>query len=455
MSAATGFKHAGTFERGVHPPERKGYSENESIEILPTPEKVDVPILQNIGAPCEPIVKSKQEVVFGEKIARGKGFVSAPIFSPINGKVQKLSVVTLPNGRHVSSIPIRAQGDQISLRELREIFLGGVWPNRGIETIDPEVIRRQIAEAGIVGLGGAAFPTHVKYAPNEKKPIDTVLINGCECEPYLTSDTRLMIECPEAVVTGALLVKHAAGAKRIVIGLEDNKPEAIKAMQRAAGGSGMEVAVLPTKYPQGSEKQLIMAILKRAVPLGGLPLDVGVAVTNVGTAHAMAAAVIRGRPLTHRIVCVTGAGIRRPRNLLAPIGAPARDLIAACGGFTEDAVRMIAGGPMMGFAFTDLNTPVTKGTSGFTVLSAAELKQTEETNCVRCGRCVDVCPMNLVPTKLALASRNKDVDLLERYSAPGCFECGCCAYICPANLPIVQLVRTGKAMVMAARKKAG
>ena len=300
---------------------------------------------------------------------------------------------------------------------------------------------------------GAAFPAHVKYTPNDDKPVDTVLINGCECEPYLTPDYRVMLEGTQAVIAGAILAGRAAGARDIIIGIEDNKPEAVKVLRHAAQGTDVQIAVLKTKYPQGSEKQLIMAVLKREVPLGGLPLDVGVAVSNVGTAAAIARAVMRGKPLTHRVVSVTGSGIRNPKNLLVPIGISYRELIDYCGGLKEDAARIISGGPMMGFAFANLDAPVTKGTSAMTVLTAEDVRKAEETACIRCGRCVDACPMNLVPTKIALASRAKDVDLAQAYHIMACFECGSCAFTCPASIPLVQLVRTGKAQVIASQRK--
>jgi electron transport complex protein RnfC len=279
--------------------------------------------------------------------------------------------------------------------------------------------------------------------------VHTLIVNGCECEPYLTSDYRLMVQAPRPIVTGALLAARSLGAERIAIGVEDNKLDAVVALQRAAAGTGIQVAVLKTKYPQGSEKQLIMAVLGRKVPLGGLPLDVGVVIVNVATAASIARAVIRQKPLTHRVVSVTGEGISNPKNVLAPVGARIQALIEFCGGFTPDAARMVAGGPMMGFSFTDLNTPVTKGTSGVTVLTEKDIRKAEETNCVRCGRCVNACPMNLVPTKLALACRARDLELAQRYHIMACFECGSCAYTCPASLPIVQLVRTGKALLAA------
>jgi electron transport complex protein RnfC len=283
----------------------------------------------------------------------------------------------------------------------------------------------------------------------EERPVHTLVINGCECEPYLTADHRLMLEAPEAVVAGALLAARSLQAENIFIGVEDNKPEAIQALGRACSGTGIVVAPLKTKYPQGSEKHLIYAVTRRQVPLGGLPLDIGVAIGNVGTMAAVAQALFCGSTLTHRVVSVTGGGITQPKNLYAPIGVPFGQLIRLCGGLTPEAARMVAGGPMMGFAFTDLETPVTKGTSGLTILTKQDVRAVQETHCIRCGRCVDACPMGLVPTKLALAARNRNPSLLGRYHVTACFECGCCAYVCPAKLPIVQLIRAGKSMTAA------
>jgi len=447
------FGGSGTFKHGVHPPERKHLSEDLPIEVVPSPKQVLLPMLQHVGAPGVPVVKAKDMVAFGDMVCKSGGFVSAPLHAPIAGKILKSAVTTLPNGRHVQVIPIKADGEQLEGQALMDEILGGEWPLDALTQYDRQTITEAIANAGIVGLGGAAFPAHVKYTPNDEKPIDTVLINGCECEPYLTPDYRVMLEGTQAVVAGAILAGRAAGARDIIIGVEDNKPEAIKVLKQAAQGTDVKIAVLKTKYPQGSEKQLIMAVLKREVPLGGLPLDVGVAVSNVGTAAAIARAVLRGKPLTHRVVSITGSGIRNPKNLLVPIGISYRELIEYCGGLTVDAARIISGGPMMGFAFANLDAPVTKGTSAMTALTAEDVRKAEETACIRCGRCVDACPMNLVPTKIALASRAKDVDLAQAYHIMACFECGSCAFTCPASIPLVQLVRTGKAQVIASQRK--
>lgn len=376
--------------------------------------------------------------------------MSAPIHASISGKAQKAVQVTLPTGRRIPAVPIVAEeGGQSTGEALFEELTGDDWDFAAIKTKDPQDIVDTVNQAGIVGLGGAAFPAHVKLTQNEEKPVDTLLINGCECEPYLTSDYRLMLEAPKAIVAGALAAARAAGAGNIVIAIEDNKPSAIRVMGDAARGTGITIASLPTKYPQGSEKHLIVAVTGRQVPPGALPLDVGVVVSNVGTAAAMAMAVLKDKPLTHRVICVTGSGIRRPKNLLVPIGTSYRKLVEYCGGMTVDAARVVSGGPMMGFAFTDLDLPVTKGTSGITILSRQDVKKATETACVRCGRCVDVCPMNLVPTKLAIAARNQAPDVSEKYHIMSCIECGCCAYTCPASLPLVQLIRIGKAQVAA------
>jgi Na+-translocating ferredoxin:NAD+ oxidoreductase subunit C len=437
---------SGTFARGVHPPERKNFAAKAPIEVIDRPEEVVIPLVQHIGAPCEPVVKAKQEVAFGDVVAKGKAFVSAALHTPVSGVVKKPAVTTLPNGRHMKAVVVKAADGSNEGESVFNELCNGDWSAEDVGKYRPQQILEAIRDAGLVGLGGAAFPTHVKLSPNEKNVVDTVLINGCECEPYLTCDYRLMIEAPDPVITGALLAARAAGAKSVFIGVEDNKPEAVAALKKAADGTGITIAVLKTKYPQGSEKQLIKAIVNREVPVGSLPLNVGVVVMNVATATAVSRAVFKNRPLTHRVICVTGGGIQTPKNVFAPNGITYRALIDFCGGLRPDAARVISGGPMMGFSFTNLDTPVTKGTSGVTVLTEKDVKKEAETACVRCGRCVDACPMNLVPTKCALSARQKDVSLALKYHIMACFECGSCAYVCPANIPLVQLIRTGKSL---------
>jgi len=437
-----------TFARGVHPPEEKQLAEAMPIEVFPTPAEVLIPLLQHLGSPCEPVVENKQEVKLGDRIGEATGFISSPVHASIDGKVAKEKKATLPNGRHVRVIPIKAAAEQsLEGRALYDDIFGGEWPTGDLERFAPEEISKAALEAGIVGLGGAAFPSHVKLQRNEETPIEYLLINGCECEPYLTADYRIMLEAPGAIVTGALLARHATGAREVIIGIEDNKPQAVAALEAAAEGTGIQVRTLKTKYPQGAERQLSTALVGREVPTLGLPLHVGVVVHNVGTIAAVARAVLRGSPLTHRVVTVTGAGIREPKNLLVPIGTSYGELIEYCGGMTDDAARVVAGGPMMGFTAGSLEAPITKGTSGVTVLTRDDVRRAAETTCVRCGRCVDACPLHLVPTKIALAARAGNEEVARRYHLQACVECGCCAYVCPASIPLVQLIRVGKIML--------
>ena len=437
-----------TFPRGIHPRENKHFSSEMAIEVLPTPESLLMPLLQHIGAVCDEAVKPRSALTMNDLVGNATGFISSPIHVGLDGKTALTGKATLPNGRRVPAIPIKVNKEQaLEGQDLFEDMFGGEWPVQGLEQYDPLTIANAAQEAGLVGLGGAAFPTHVKLRRNSEKPIHTLLINGAECEPFLTSDYRLMLEANAAIITGTLLAQHATGAEQAIICIEDNKPQAIEAMTKAVSGTGIRVQVLMTKYPQGGEKQLIQAVLKRETPTGGLPLDIGVVVMNVSSAVALARAVIRKKPLTHRVVTVTGPGIKNPKNILAPVGVPLQDLIDFCGGFTAEKVRVIFGGPMMGFAVGSLETPLTKGTGGITVLLEEDVKQADETACIRCGRCVDVCPQRLVPTKLGLASRASNKELARRYHISACMECGCCAYACPASIPLVQLIRMGKVLV--------
>ena len=442
-----GFPGSGTFKHGIHPPENKGLSEDSKVEVMDTPKMVVIPLLQHVGAPCKQIVEPKQEVKHGEMIGTGKPFISTSAHSPVSGIVKNNSVVTLPNGRHLPAITIKSSDeDQLDPVALWQEITSGDWP-KDVSGYDPGSFSNIIKDSGIVGLGGAAFPTHVKFIKNEEKPIDLLLINGCECEPYLTCDYRMMLEAPEAIVTGALLGGHALDVKDIIISIEDNKPKAIKKLEQATQGTKIKIAVLKTKYPQGSEKQLIKAVTGKEVPLGGLPGDVNVAVSNVGTMAAVAMAIVKEKPLTHRVISVSGKGIKNPKNLFVPFGISVKEIIDYCGGLTEDAGRIVSGGPMMGFSFSDLSTPITKGNSGITILTRQDVKEEEETSCIRCGRCVDACPMNLVPTRLALASRYGNLPVINQYYINACFECGCCTYVCPAKINIVQLIRSGKRLL--------
>ncbi len=449
-----GFPGTGSFPHGVHPPDNKELACNAPVEVMNTPKTVTLPLLQHLGVPCKQVVKFKEQVSFGQMVGKGEAFVSASLHSPISGVVKKNTVVTLPNGRRLDAITIDAEGEQVSAEQIWNDTKERDWPRDGFSSYAPHDIVSKIQESGIVGLGGAAFPTHVKVMPNDTRMIDTLMVNGCECEPYLTCDYRLMLEAPHIVVTGALLTGRAVSAREIVICVEDNKPEAIRRLKQAAEKTVVQVVALKTKYPQGSEKQLVKAVLGLEIPLGGLPADAGVAMSNVQTMATVARSLVKGSPLTHRVISVSGRGIVNPKNIFAPIGVSLAEVVDFCGGLTPDAARIISGGPMMGFAFSDLSAPVTKGTSGLTILTHDEVRKSEEeTSCVRCGRCVDACPMNLVPTRLALAARYKNPELASQYHIRACVECGCCTYVCPAKLNLVQLIRSGKAQVNAWEKR--
>jgi electron transport complex protein RnfC len=434
------------FARGIHPPHRK-YTAGHPIQLFVPTRDVIVPMAQHIGAACTPIVKARQAVTLGEKIADVEAFIAAPIHASITGTVGNGAICLLPAGRRVPALPISrskdAPPDDGSF--LRD-FLDRSWDDVDAAKFDPDEICAKIREGGIVGQGGATFPTYVKLKRNPQRPVDTVLLNGAECEPYLTADHRLMLECPEGIIAGLQLAMRACGAGSGLICIENNKPDAIEAMRRASRGrAGLEVVVCASKYPMGGERQLIPAVLGRVVPSApsGLPLDVGVVVINVATAHAIARAVARGKPLTHRVVTVTGEGVNRPGNWLVPIGTILADLIeSACGGLKGTDVRLLAGGPMMGPALPHWEIPIVKGTGGITALPSRAVPA--ETPCIRCGRCLGHCPLRLSPSKIAQAVRQRDYDLAASLDANACCECGCCAFVCPAHIPLPQYIRAGK-----------
>ncbi len=427
-----------TFKGGVHPPEKKELAEHKPIEVLPRPAMVIIPVQQHIGAPAEPIVQIGDFVKTGQKICEPKGFVSVPSHASITGTVKAIEVRPHPTGGNGLSIVIEAAEQEELIPDIRPI--SGFFDQPAAE------MKKQILDAGIAGMGGAAFPTHVKLSPPPQKKIDTFILNGAECEPYLTSDARLMLEQSEQVLEGMRIIMKVLDCKAGYIAIEKNKPEAIKRIKKLVNEAGYpyEVIGLNVKYPQGAEKQLIKAITNREVPAGGLPMDVGCLVQNVGTARAVYDAVSMQKPLYERVVSVTGKGIKEPKNLLVRIGTPIGELIKYCGGLTEDAGKIINGGPMMGIAQYSLETPVTKGTSGVVILTEKEAQLSETQPCIRCARCVDSCPMNLMPNVLAMLVEHQRFKEAHQYNILNCIECGCCSYVCPSKIKHVHLFKFGK-----------
>ncbi|MCK4422595.1 MAG: electron transport complex subunit RsxC, partial [Candidatus Omnitrophica bacterium] len=393
-----------SFKQGVHPKEHKELAEKSGIKIMPDPQKIVLPLVQHIGAPCEPLVKQGDTVSAGQKIAGAEKFVSAPIHAGISGRVTAIKPLPHPIGIEVNSIVIEKDTENSNTTDTTPQSDFPVQfrdKNFDLNALDQKQIRSAIQEAGIVGLGGAAFPAHVKLSPPEAKPIDTVILNGCECEPYLTADHRTMLEYPDECIQGLKIIMKAVGAAKGYIGIEENKSDAMEITRQkletfsSQSGSPEEnkdfnisVIGLRVKYPQGAEKMLIKAVLDRDVPAGGLPMDVGAVVSNAGTAVAVAQAVVQGRALIKRVVAVTGSGIKEPANVLVPIGALFREVIDFCGGLTPEAGKVLMGGPMMGLSQWTLNVPVVKATSGILVLNKKEAALDQETACIRCARCV-------------------------------------------------------------------
>jgi len=429
-----------TFAGGIHPPERKTLSEHAAITEAKPPARAIIPLSQHIGAPCQAVVEIGQEVKKGQLVGNPGGFVSAPVHASVSGKVIAMGEFPMANGRMVPSIVIENDGKEewTALKDSPDYM-----------NLSPEELKEKIKEAGIVGMGGATFPSHVKLSPPKEKPIDAVIINGAECEPYLTADHRMMLESASAVVEGLKIVMRVLGVEKGYIGIESNKPDAVETMKKAvANEKNIEVWTLQVKYPQGAEKMLIKSILNREVPAGGLPMDIGVVVHNVGTAIAIYEACRYGKPIVERVVTVTGHGVKEPKNFRARIGTPLSQLIEEAGGFTSHAVKVISGGPMMGFAVYSLDVPVTKGTSGILVLSEAEYTSSDKYGpCIRCGRCIDICPMGLMPSMLSVYSEKGFYEECKEYNLFDCFECGSCTYVCPSKRPIVQFVRLAKSMV--------
>ena len=422
------------FRGGVHPPEHKEQTSASAIEWMPVPTRLVIPMSQHLGAPCVPQVEVGDRVRRGQVIGFVDAMVSAPVHSPVDGEVAAVGPSLTAGGMRVQCVTITPDAEQ------------------DLETFIPVPegdVRATVRAAGIVGLGGAAFPSAVKLSPPKDMKVSTVILNGCECEPYLTCDHRVMVESPGRVVAGARIIAEAIGASRVVIGVEENKPDAIAAL-RQVGGEGVEVNSLVTRYPQGAEKQLIWAFLKTEVPHGKLPAAAGALVHNVATAAAIADAVELRKPLTERVVTVTGRVVR-PGNYRVLLGTLVSDLIEFAGGFSGEVGRVIAGGPMTGPALADLDVPIAKGSSGIVVLGPDEIAPLVEGDqaCIRCGRCSEACPMFLQPYLIATHANRRDWTTAEIFHPVDCIECGVCSYSCPTRRPLLQLIRLAKAAVMA------
>jgi electron transport complex protein RnfC len=431
-----------TFTRGgVHPPENK-LSAHQDIREIPVTGTISIPLAMHLGVPAKPVVEKGSQVKIGQLIAKGNGFVSANIHSPVAGKVTKIDLALNSSGYKREAIYIAVEGEEWEESIDRTDKLVKEC------TLSSEEILQKINDAGIVGLGGATFPSHVKLTLPRGKSASYLIINGVECEPYLTADHVLMMSRSAELLTGIEILKRALNVNTAIIGIESNKPDAIKKLQQLAEGySGISVQPLKVKYPQGGEKQLIKAVLDREVPSGALPVDVGTVVFNVGTAFAVYEAVQKNKPLIERIVTVTGKAIKNPSNFKVRIGTPIKELIEAAGGLPEDTGKVINGGPMMGKALASTDIPVVKGSSGILVLPAAESKRKPVEPCIRCTKCVSVCPMGLEPYLLMAMGQRSLYDRLEKDKVMDCIECGSCSYICPSNRPLLDYIRLGKSEV--------
>ena len=428
---ALGFRH------GVHPPERKELTANVPIRRMPFPAEVVLPVRQHAGKPARVVVRRGERVERGDTVAIADGFISAPVHASASGVVTAVEQWPHPDGTACEAIRISVDPHSAQVPRPRVI---PAW-----NELTPQQIVQAVQDAGIVGLGGAAFPTHVKLTPPKDAKVEVVLINGAECEPYLTTDHRSMVEFPERVQLGIRVMLKALGVSRAVIGVEKNKPDAI-ARLRATLPRDLDVTVLPltVKYPQGAEKMLIHAVLGTEVPSGQLPVSVGALVQNVASAAMIGEVFESGMPLVERIVTVTGRGVKKPSNLIVPVGTKLGDLLQYCGGMTEDASEILFGGPMMGVPVADLMTPILKGTTGVVVLSAAEVRAQASYPCIHCGYCLEACPIFLDPQHLGALARAGRHDEMQAHHLADCMLCGSCSYVCPSNIPLSQLFQASK-----------
>jgi len=426
-----------SFRHGVHPPESKDLTASLKTRRMPFPDEIVLPLRQHAGKPARAIVKAGDRVERGDKVAESDGFVSVPVHASASGTVTGVGPWPHPDGTYDTAIRIAVEPYSAQVPRPR---LVPEW-----ETLSTPEIVRAVQEAGVVGLGGAAFPTHVKLTPPEGAKIETLILNGCECEPYLTTDHRTMADFPERVHLGIRIMMRCLGVDRAIFGIEKNKPDAIEKI-RATMPKDLDLTVLPleVKYPQGAEKMLIKAVVGREVPSGKLPLHVGVIVQNVASVATIAEVFETGLPLVERIITVTGHGVRKPANLIVPVGTKLRDLLDACGGLTDDAREIVNGGPMMGFAQANLDAPVLKGTTGIVVLTKKEVKAQRTYACIRCGHCLDSCPVFLDPQILGVLAKAARYQEMTEHNLSDCMLCGCCSYVCPSNIPLSQLFQLSK-----------
>ena len=429
--ASSGFRH------GVHPPEHKELTAARPIRRMAYPSEVVIPLRQHAGKPAKLVVREGDRALRGDILGDADGFVSAPVHASASGKIVEIGLWPHPDGSMDTAVRIAVE--QFSPQVPRPRLVPR-W-----ETLSPDEIVRAVQQGGVVGLGGAAFPTHVKLAPPRDLAVETIILNGAECEPYLTTDHRIMVEFPERVHLGARIMMRTLGAKRVVIGVEKNKPDAIEALDRTKP-TDIDVSILPmtVKYPQGAEKMLIKTVLGREVPSGKLPVSLGVVVQNVGSAASIAEIFDTGLPLLERIVTVSGPGVRKPANLIVPVGTKVRDLLAECGGTTDDAAEIVFGGPMMGGAIANLDTPIVKGTTGVIVLAREQTRAEATYPCIHCGRCLDACPVFLNPSMLGDYARARRYEDMEAMHLADCMLCGSCSYVCPSNIPLAQMFQASK-----------
>ncbi|NCB92165.1 MAG: electron transport complex subunit RsxC [Clostridia bacterium] len=434
-----------TFKGGVHPYDGKELSKDNPIKPLKPKNELAYLVSQHIGAPAKPIVAKGDRVLAGQMIAEAGGFVSAPIYASVSGTVKGIEPRLTAVGATCNAIIVENDGLYETVK---------YTPCDRPESLSKEEIRKKIQEAGVVGMGGAGFPTHVKLTPKEPEKIDYILVNGAECEPYLTSDYRRMLEEPEKVVEGLKVILQLFDNAKGCICIENNKPDCIEKLSAMVENEPrIEVKPLKTKYPQGAERMLIHAVTGRSINSSMLPADAGCVVDNIDTVVAVYKAVILGQPLMHRIVTVTGDAVEHPSNFYVPVGTDFQELLEAAGGLKKPAEKIISGGPMMGFAMFDIHVPVTKTTSALLCMSKDDVSRSETTACINCGKCVSACPEHLLPTKLARFSEHKEEDKFLAYNGMECCECGCCSYVCPAKRPLAQDIKSMRKIVLANRKK--